>query len=145
MNTFEKIDRWTGRHHYLWMDIFRIMLGAILIIKGIEFGNNPKDIQLFVSNTPFDYISFMLVHYIIMVHLAGGVLICLGLLTRLAVALQIPILIGAVYYMPDSAMFSFYSTQALAWTVLVSLLVFEVYGSGNFSADHYLKEHPDAA
>jgi putative oxidoreductase len=145
MNAFEKIDRWTQKHHYLWMDIFRIALGAILIIKGIEFGNNPNDIQLFVSNTPFDYVSFMLVHYIIMVHLAGGAMICLGLLTRWAVAFQIPILIGAVIFMPTSPMFSFYSTQALAWVVLCSLLVFEVYGSGSFSADHYLETHADAA
>jgi putative oxidoreductase len=144
MNVFEKIDKWTSRHHYLWMDVFRIALGAILIIKGIAFGSNPNDIKLFVSNTPFDYISFLLVHYVIMVHLAGGLMICMGLMTRLAVALQIPILIGAVYYMPASPMFSFYSTQALAWTVLISLLVFEIYGSGNFSADKYLERHPDA-
>jgi putative oxidoreductase len=144
MNTIEKIDQWTEKHRYLWMDIFRIALGCILMVKGIEFGSHPNDVKLAISQTPFDFLSFVLVHYIIMVHIFGGLMIALGLVTRLAVAFQLPILLGAVIFMPDTSMFSFYSTIALAWVVLLSLLVFLVYGSGNFSVDRYLQRHPDA-
>jgi uncharacterized membrane protein YphA (DoxX/SURF4 family) len=81
--------------------------------------------------------------YIVIAHLAGGLLILLGLVTRTAILFQIPILIGAVIYTPSAGPLPFYSSETLAVFVLLLLLAFLFYGSGRFSADEYLKGHPN--
>lgn len=78
-----------------------------------------------------------------MAHLAGGILISLGLITRWAVVFQIPILIGAVILTgKQSGMFDFYSQFWLSLLVLALLVLFLVYGSGPFSVDEHLRKHP---
>ncbi len=139
MDTFQKIDLWTDKHHSILMDGLRILLGLVLIVKGIQFGLNPHDIKILVNQTPLNFLSFMIVHYIIMVHLAGGLMILLGIATRIAVIFQLPILIGAILFVHRSEMFSFYSENGLAIGVLVLLVVFLFYGSGKLSYDEFMK------
>jgi putative oxidoreductase len=142
MKLFDKIDQWSGKHHPLGLDFLRVVLGFILLWKGIVFGQNQKDIQAFVDNGPFDFISLILVQYILMAHIAGGVLIILGLVTRTAVLFQLPILAGAVIFTPASPSMAFYSSEFLAVVTLLLLIGFLFYGSGAFSADEYLRRHP---
>ena len=139
MDTFQKIDLWTDKHHSILMDGLRILLGLILIVKGVQIGLNPHDIKILVNHTPLNFLSFMIVHYIIMVHLAGGLMILLGIATRIAVIFQLPILIGAILFVHRSEMFSFYSENGLAIGVLVLLVVFLFYGSGKLSYDEFMK------
>ena len=40
---------------------------------------------------------FVVAHYVVVAHLLGGFLIAIGLLTRVAVVSQIPVLLGAVF------------------------------------------------
>ena len=40
----------------------------------------------------------LIIHYISLAHLAGGFMLIVGIVTRLAAAIQIPILFGAVFF-----------------------------------------------
>ncbi len=81
--------------------------------------------------------SMIFLHYVAPAHFVGGFLITIGLLTRWAVAAQIPILIGAI-------LINFLGEMNVAnlITATITLMVccfFFVYGSGKHSADYYLK------
>jgi putative oxidoreductase len=142
MKLFDSIDQWSGKHRPFALDFLRVVLGFILLWKGIVFGQNQKDIQTMVDDGPFDFIGLVLVQYIVMAHIAGGVLIIIGLVTRTAVLFQLPILAGAVIFTPNSSALAFYSNEFLAVGTLLLLICFLFYGSGVVSADEYLKRHP---
>lgn len=132
----------TEKHHAfqtIWRDLLRMSLGAVLLIKGIQFGQHPSDARSLIDNTPLDFMDMYVLHYIIMVQLVGGVLILLGLVTRTAIIFELPILIGALFY--SGAAFS--TAQALAAVTLGLAIAFLFYGSGNFSVDEYMKRNPN--
>jgi putative oxidoreductase len=143
MKTLDIIDNWSEKHPFLPIDLLRIGLGGVLLWKGIVFGQNQKDIQVIIDNGPFDFLSLLLVQYVVIAQIAGGVLIMIGLITRGAALFQIPILCWAVIYSFVSSSPSFYSNGVLAFVVLLLLIGFLLYGSGKFSADEYLKRHPN--
>lgn len=76
-------------------------------------------------------------HYVVFAHLTGGLFIVLGLLTRLSIAIQLPIVLGAVAINFIGEM----DVSNLIQAVLV--LIFSVYflfaGSGKISVDYRLK------
>ena len=72
-----------------------------------------------------------------MAHFSGGILIVIGLLTRLAIAVQIPILIGAVAVNFIVAM-NLQNLVAASVTLLLSIF-FLIVGSGKHSTDYGLK------
>src|SRR5205814_3222940 len=76
-------------------------------------------------------------HYVIPVHLVGGLLLAIGLLTRLAALAQMPILIGAVFYhwMPQVLVFEQRQSFEFATLVLFLLVLIFVYGAGRLSVD----------
>jgi putative oxidoreductase len=143
MKTLYKIYHWSDEHHFILLDFLRICLGTILLIKGIQFGQNQNDIEVIADNGPFNFMSLILVQYIVMAHIAGGFLILIGLITRTAILFQLPILIGAVIFTPAGSGMAFYQTELLAILVLALLITILVYGSGSFSADRYLRRHPN--
>ena len=81
--------------------------------------------------------TVMIVHYVTMAHLAGGILIVIGLITRLAVLVQIPVLIGAILINFIGVM---NSTNLIASIIVFcACIFFLIYGSGKHSVDYTLK------
>jgi putative oxidoreductase len=71
-------------------------------------------------------------------HLAGGALLALGLITRTAAIVQIPALIGAVFFVHlREGLFRTGQSLELSSLVLFLLCVFAVFGGGRLSLDHY--------
>lgn len=141
MNAIEKITTWGDRHHAGWFDFFRVILGVILFYKGVEYGNNPREINGYFEGGSMNLYSFFIIQTISIVHLAGGVMIAFGLLTRWGVLFQLPILAGAVYLnLINNQSFEMYSNLSLSITVFVMLIVFLIYGSGPYSADEYFRK-----
>jgi putative oxidoreductase len=145
MNSFQKIESWGDRHHPKWLDILRIILGLIILAKGYYFVSNTDGLKTMIANSRFGQVSFVLQHYVVFAHLIGGVLIIVGLLTRIAVLFQIPILIGAVLFVnARSGFFSANSTDLwLSIIILFLLIFFLVEGSGPWSLDEYMRKHPE--
>lgn len=145
MHTIEKICHWGDTHHPKWMDILRIGLGALLFYKGLMFASDPDSLGHINDGSDFrgmGLLSIFLLHYLPLAHLAGGLMIAIGLLTRFAILFQLPILIGAVICTGNSlGYFNLYSQYGLAFLVLALLILFLVYGSGPFSADEYMRKN----
>ena len=131
-----------------WLTIFRILLGFILLVKGINFFRdstlieqmiNKKGLNMFSSGNQI--ISFVITY----VSLLGGTFISVGFITKWASMVQIPILIGAVFFINLEAGLNF-SNQELVLSVitLFLLIVFTIKGSGPLSADEFFKSYTHA-
>ncbi len=79
-------------------------------------------------------------HYVIPAHIAGGALLAMGLLARVAALVQIPVLLGAIFYvyLPRAMMLE--PRQNLEFTALVLFLMvlIVVFGAGRVSLDNRL-------
>jgi len=73
-------------------------------------------------------------------HLLGGFLIVVGLFTRLACLLQIPILLGAIIFVHvKNGFISFNTDLIFSIFILLLLIVFFIEGGGKISLDQYFK------
>lgn len=123
--------------HY-WIELLRIMLGALLLFRGIWFAMNVGDIYTKVDEI-FFVSGFVTSHYVITVHIVGGILIIIGLLTRLAILFQIPIFIGAIFFLSGKdVLFGLDTNMEFAIQTLGLLIVFFFYGAGKWSVDQLL-------
>lgn len=134
MNLLQRIEYWGDRHHPKWVDIVRIALGLFLFYKGIEFLQNMSSMMNLMTNqVPFSsFILLLLSHYIVFAHLAGGVLLVLGVLTRFACLIQIPVLIGAIIFI-NAGVLQPFSELLLSILVLLLLVYFLIIGNGSWS------------
>jgi putative oxidoreductase len=144
MNLIQRVEHWGDRHHPKWLDLLRIALGLFLCLKGIEFANNMSRLEnLMTSQVPFSsLVIILLAHYVLFAHLMGGFLLMLGLLTRFACLIQIPILLGAIIFIRSSDMFHQFSEVSLSIIVLLLLVYFLIIGSGRWSLDWYMDKEP---
>ncbi|CAN5390991.1 DoxX family protein [soil metagenome] len=148
MKLFQQIDYWSDKHHPLILDFLRILLGVTIFLKGLYFISHTEELQQILVHSKFPWLSFAIAHYVALAHLAGGIMIAIGLFTRKAIALQIPILLGAVLFVNASKGFFSESPDLLfSATVLGMLCFFFFYGSGYLSADHtwWNEEHPQSS
>ena len=139
MNYLQRIELWGDAHHSKYLDILRIVLGVFLCFKGIEFARNNIVLnELMSRQVPFSSLLLVLLgHYVIFAHIMGGFLLALGLLTRFACLIQIPILLGAIVFV-NWDMTSHFSEIFLSVAVLVLLVYFTIIGSGPWSLDNAL-------
>lgn len=145
MTVIQKIEHWGDLHHAKWLDVIRVALGLLIFSKGIAIVSNTASLQdLLLQNNVFGFSGLMAslaVHIIGFVHLVGGLLITIGLLTRFAAVIQIPILLCAVFFVNLSHGFSMLNNELwLSIIVLLLLVLFWIVGSGPFSADQAMKK-----
>jgi putative oxidoreductase len=119
-------------------DLIRIYLGVGLAIRGILFLLDPSWIGHMLNNGD----STLWPRVIALGHLAGGVLLAVGLFTRLAAAVQVLPVLGAVLMLhlrEDLAS----GNQSLEFSalVLVILIFFACFGAGEWSLDHQRQLH----
>jgi len=145
MNLLDRIGGWGDNHHPRWLDIIRFALGIFLFWKGVMFIQNRDDLITLI-NTHRDWatLAVAMAHFIIFAHLLGGLFIALGLLTRLAILVNLPILIGALFF--ASSPTGLFSAHAVLWQTVLCLcmmIFFLVEGSGPWSVDGHWRRHPE--
>jgi putative oxidoreductase len=136
-----RVERWADTHHPIWLDFLRIGLGIFLMIKGFMFIQDTGAFFSIMHKSQFPWVSIGLAHYVAFAHLVGGFLIAIGLITRVAILFQIPILLGAVFFVNPTH--GFYSENTELWSSIIVLLLligFLVFGSGRFSVDHIIRK-----
>jgi putative oxidoreductase len=143
MNILNKAGNWGNAHHPKILDIIRILLGLLLVVKGVNFLNNAAYLRyLIIENKAIRQspeIITALIYYTTYVHLVGGVLIFLGLFTRIAAIFQLPIVFGAVFFV--NILLSYVNAELwLSIMVLALLVLFIVIGSGPWSLDRLLSD-----
>ena len=144
MYLLHKIDVWSEKHHPLWLDFFRVLLGTILVWQAIYFIVNKAAIVQIVDQYGFGFYTMTAAHVVIGIHLAGGLLIFFGLLTRFAAAIQIPVLLcNIIFIVLPNGFMSLRSEAELTIAVTALVLLFLFEGSGHYSVDSYLKRHID--
>jgi uncharacterized membrane protein YphA (DoxX/SURF4 family) len=126
-----------------WLIILRIGLGVALCLKGISFVRDSSVLEKIVfSYFPEKYFAW-LVPFISWSHMFCGFMIVIGLLTRWAVLIQIPILLGAVIIVTMGRQVPMGSSEfILSFIILILLIVFEIIGGGPLSLDEYWKRNP---
>ncbi|MDB5029874.1 DoxX family protein [Mucilaginibacter sp.] len=143
MKTFEKIKLWGNHHSPKWLVIFRVALGLLLIWKGIEFIFNLDVLATFLRESGItDKISAsasitVIADLIIALHLMGGICIAIGLRTRLFCLFNLPVLVGAVFFLNlKDNLLKPYAELWLAIPVLLLLIVFLIEGNGQVAVEH---------
>lgn len=151
MNYLQRIEHWGDRHHPKWLDFIRIALGLFLCYKGVDVLLNMSELTNVMANrAPFSSFAFLIAaHYAAFAHIIGGILLALGLFTRLACLIQIPVLLGAIIFLSSNQdMLRPYSELMLSILVLLLLVYFLIVGNGPLSfkipdEEDKSKRHPE--
>jgi len=141
MGLLNKIQDWTSSHNPKWLALFRVALGATLLLRGVSFLNNLPELERLIDHNNMTNYKSLLMNSIPWIHIAGGFLIIVGLFTRFAAIIQIPILLGAIFFINTrQGFFTAETDLSLSVIILLLLLVFAVEGSGTLSLAYYFKE-----
>lgn len=133
MTLLETIEKWGDNHHPKWMDVLRIVLGIFLCYKGIDFLQNQSMVTGPLSTkTSFgSFAVILLSHYVTFAHIVGGLLMIVGMFTRFACLIQIPIMLGAIIFVNSASdVFRPYSELFLSIIILLLLINFLIIGNG---------------
>ena len=137
MEKINSIIKWLDDNQNLAYSLIRFFLGTALFVRGWIFFADPGT----VTDMAREESLYMWFSYVTLGHLLGGFLLMIGLLTRLAALVQIPILFGAVFIVnAGQNLASIDQSLELAVMVLVLLIVYFLFGSGGFSLDQYLAD-----
>lgn len=142
MNLTHQIENWADRHHPKWIDYLRILLGIILLLKGITLILNREQVMLNMEMSNIDVFSFLVTsQYVLVFYIAGGLLVAIGLLTRVMVLFQIPILIATIIFINyHTGLFALNSELIYSILILGLLIFYLIYGSGKISVDYLLSK-----
>ena len=136
----QRLIAWADAHRDNWLDCVRIYLGLGLFARGL----------LLITNTSTGYVVELIqrsgqgwltqgaiLHYVMLAHFVGGLLLTIGFMTRLAALAQVPILVGAVFVIHgQDGLFALGQSLEFSALVLVLLCVFTVAGAGKLSLDY---------
>ncbi len=121
------------------MDFLRVYLGVALMIKGVYFILNMGEIEGLAGTLgTFDT---LVAWYVVAAHAVGGAALAMGFAARFAAAVNIPVLLGAVFIVHSKSSL-FAPDQGLQFSIFVlfTLVLLVWHGSGRFSLDHVLKQ-----
>ena len=137
MRSLDDLRGWLDAHRLLGYDLIRMYLGVALFVRGWLFVADSSRIMAFVEGQNLDwFLPMAAVHYVALAHLAGGLMLAVGLLTRLAALAQVPILFVATFFLHlREGLLSTSQSLELSALVLFLLVVYSVFGSGPYSLD----------
>jgi len=150
----QQFKRRAEAHLDVFPDLVRIYLGVGLVVKGIFFMvHRDYLMKLLEDSGDLAITPVTIAHYVIPVHMLGGLLLALGLLTRVAALAQLPILIGAMFwvYLPRAMAVEPRQNLEFSALVLFLMVLIMIFGAGRLSVDHYLSRrepgelHPQPA
>ena len=136
---------WSGKNIPHWVVIVRIVLGICLIYKGIDFIQHRDQLDAVFAGTKTIKKFVWMMAFLPWVHIIGGVMILVGLLTRFMSLIQIPIVLGAVVFVNirDSVgdgVKQGESELPFSFLILVLVIVFFIEGGGYMSLDNYIRK-----
>jgi uncharacterized membrane protein YphA (DoxX/SURF4 family) len=143
MNLSHKISEITHYgdvHHPRWIDLIRIALGIAIFVKGIFFIQNSDALLEILNNSRISGWAFIVEHHVAFTYLVGGILISIGLLTRIAIIFELPVFFGSIFgYIFKVGFFAVFSDFAFSLVIFGLLIFFLVFGPGPWSVDSKMK------
>lgn len=121
------------------VDALRIMSGVSLLNIAKSFIQDTEFLSSFLWSGPLPFLTFILCHLIIATHLAGGIALILGFVTRIAAIAQMPFVIGALGMLlfSDAVPEQLWALN-LAPLMFLSFLSLIVLGPGEVSVDRLI-------
>ncbi len=145
MDQKQPIGEWISENRDLAWELVRIFLGAALVVKGFAYLLHSREFveAMVASNVPFAGRSFA--ELVAVTHVAGGLMMTFGILTRLGAAIQIPNLVGAILFVHlKEGLFTQAGSLEFAALVLFILSVITLVGAGRLSIDWFFHEHKES-
>ena len=125
-------------------DLIRIYIGIGLFLKGVQFITTPVTLSALMEGSQLQVLPIMIIHYISLAHLTGGFMLAIGILTRVAAIIQIPILLGATFLVNIRyGILSVEQQFEFSALVLILLILFSIFGAGDLSVDKSVFKHKD--
>jgi putative oxidoreductase len=147
MNVITNVERWGNSHRPGFLDLFRIAFGIFITYKGLYFLTHMNELENTTASVDVWFAVTVLSHYVVFAHVLAGPLIAVGLFTRMACLLQVPVLIGAVFMVNfPKGLFSIGNNLELEISLisLVAAIVFMIFGAGRFSIDAIRRREMEA-
>lgn len=131
------LNKWANAHSYYAVDTLRVAFGVFLFLKGVSFITEKQYLNEILREMGNFGSEMLLIHYIALAHMIGGVMIIIGLLTRWSIWVQLPIIISA-FVINFIGVFNL-ENLIQSSIALVLCIAFLLYGSGRHSSDYYLQ------
>lgn len=136
----QRFIAWAEAHRDYWLDCVRIYLGLGLFVRGLLLIGNSSGgpfIEMVQRSGQPWLLTGLALHYVMLAHFVGGLMLTLGFFTRIAALVQIPVLVGAVFliHRHEGVLATGQSLEFSA-LVLFLLAVFSISGAGKFSVDY---------
>ena len=127
MKRLKEIPQWLEIHQEVGYALIRTYLGIALFIRGVIFLTDPSAITDLALQRNVGWVG----PYVTFAHLVGGLMLTVGLLTRIAALIQIPVLLGAVFLVHlEQGLMATGQSLELSVLVLFLLAVFLLSGIG---------------
>lgn len=135
------IFEWLEEHRDWVIELLRMYLGFVLIVKGFYFLRNMDELLALAGIQGTLWVSGIFGHYIALSHIIGGAFVVIGMITRASIFFQLPILLGgvAVVYKKEG-MLAGGSNFEYTLLVFLLLVMFLFYGGGRLSVDYFLSK-----
>ena len=135
----QKFIVWAESRRETWLDCVRIYLGLGLLARGLLLITNTSTgyfVDLLQRSGQSWLTTGVILHYVMLAHFVGGAMLTVGFLTRVAAAVQIPILAGAVFFVHrKDGLFAMGQSLEFSALVLFLLVIFFISGAGPLSVD----------
>jgi uncharacterized membrane protein YphA (DoxX/SURF4 family) len=140
MNLLHHLDARSESRTVYALLLLRCALGILLWFKGLSYISHTPELEALIGTSRFASQSHWIAGYVTWSHFFGGVMILLGLFTRFAIIVQLPVLIGAVFFVHAAHGVMTVDTQpVLSILVLILLIFYLVMGPGHHSMDWHIK------
>jgi uncharacterized membrane protein YphA (DoxX/SURF4 family) len=147
MSRLPDVFRRLEANRHLVLDVVRVYLGAGLFFRGLVLAVTDTGLQQLTGGAAPSLTTSGVALYVMAAHLVGGALLTVGLYTRLAALVQLPVLAGAVLLVHwQNGLLS--ANQSLEFSALVLFLLVLVFlfGGGRWSLDaRRARRSPDGA
>ena len=137
---------WCAENKDVLWDLLRVYLGFALVVKGFVYVLHMRAFVAMMQLHGVPFAGGTLADLIALCHIAGGLMLAFGLLTRIGAAIQIPNLLGAVLFVHlQEGLFTTGQTLEFATLVLALLVMFAFGGAGRVSVDYYFSAKREIA
>jgi putative oxidoreductase len=132
------VGEWIAENRDRVWDSVRIYLGFALVVKGFAYMLHLHAFAAMMQQTGVPLAGEGLAELVAVAHVAGGLMMSFGILTRIGAIIQIPNLVGAVLFVHlREGLFTEGQTLEFSLLVLFLLCLIAVVGAGRLSIDYY--------
>jgi putative oxidoreductase len=134
-------SEWIAENRDLIWDVVRIYLGFALVVKGFQYMLHLHALGEMMQHMGVPLAGSGLAETVAVAHVAGGLMMAFGILTRVGAVVQIPNVIGAILFVHlREGLFTEGQTLEFSLLVLFLLCLVTVVGAGRLSADYYFSD-----